>query len=471
MALRVSVTWPNPDSELLPESGVTIHLKKNGVVFTPKRSAPGLRVYDVSNGTTQVVLMASFSATLTKDGKTVTAEVLRIEQTYTVVGDSKLKADVVADYKGPHPLASVLGGAAGHGGVVIRLQTEFVNAEPFWAAFDDGWWPYYLDQKNREGKGTQMRVLGHTGGNPRIWFAMVPDSLASYTDGSQSCLVFYRPNNYSYSAVAGKHSAFAICRYFLTPKPDSDTTATIRERDHCDLAADHNLMRCRFEDSIIQSKRAVVLLHPWQTLSDYGVSVGPNLPSLCDKAIRYLWSLGLVCKGIGKVSLGRLGISAFSRGGLGLWPALAANSKRVDEVYAFDCNNTPNAAGGIIRWASSRDVVLRMVGGHYNITATNVIFKQVKESTTPKDPKTPPKYPLDRLTQFMTSPQYYDAGNNTVLDHYLKDTEEWRYGEDTQHQFTICGGEMRGDPKKAYDLNDVETYFLNFLNNSRFNKF
>lgn len=462
MAFRVTVRWPNGDSELLPESGAKVELQANGTALSPTSSAVGSRVFEVPDGTTTVRLTAVFSATLgpvsgpipntnppvPMSAGAVTAEVLRIEQTYSVVGGNALRAETIDDYRGPHPLAAFKKtAAASRGGLTIVLQTEFVDAEPFYAAFAARW-PFVVSQRQ---PGTRLCVLGHTGGNPRIWFAVAPNGSATFTNGFQSCLVFYRPRTYVYSRVGEPHQASSIGRYLLMPKPTDG----------------YGLMRCRFEDCLVRSERSLVLLYPWQSGGEresgaaHGIAITAALPSLCDKAIRYLWSRGVVCKGTGNVRLGSLGLAGFSHGGFALWTALRNNFRRVVEVYAFDCRGTDAAAPTIIQWFTKRDVQLRMVGGAFSIDSHNRILKSIETIDNFHGPR-------ERLTLFVTTPEYYAAGHNTMWDHYIGGNESLRNSDDARHQFAICGGEIRWGRTEPYDFNRVETYLLNFLRQSRF---
>lgn len=463
--LKVQVTWPNAGSELLPDAGADVKLLAGGAALTAVRSARGVRVFDVPDGTTQLELKAAFSASFGAiSGKAgprsqpvtaaaMSAEVLRAEQKYAVAG-VQLTAQTIGDFGGPHPLVVTKGAANKNGVVSITLRTEFVDIGAFWEKYAFAW-PYFV----AEHKGnTTTHVLGCTGGSPLIWICSVPSGLASHGNGSTACLVFFRPANYSYAQLAQPHDGSAVARYFLKPKADGDKAALDFERDH--IIDDFNLMRASFEDAIDQSRRAMVMLHPWPSGSSFGDAATGALPSLCEGAIRLLRAKKVVCRGVANVSLGRLGISGFSLGGLGMFASLRANMAKVREVYAFDCVGSEAAAGDIVQWFNSHDSnALRLVGGAYNVSTYSAIKRTISPSGGARRDLT--------FTPQAADP--YAAGKNIVWDHFLSLAEPHRTFADTIHQFAICGGTIPGNGG-PYDLDDVETFLANFLTASSFNR-
>jgi len=388
----------------------------------------------------------------------LSAEVLHVEQTYTVSG-GQLTPQTIADYGGPHPLFVL--GAATASSVTITVRTEFVDISTFWPQYCANWAGYAAADKLTPG--TTTFVLGFTGGMPIVWFAIVPDAMASFSNPFTSCLVFFRPANYLYTRLDQPHQASAIPRYFLKPKPDSDAAANFWERDHAFSHSGfpddgYHLMRCRFEDSIVQSKLALVMLHPWPSGSGFGAAQQSTLATLCDRAIGFLFAQKAICKGVAGVGLGRLGLSGFSRGGDAMWPALAANATKVREVYSFDCTSTGSASAQIIQWFKSKDTnFLRLVNGVYNFGT----HASIQQSLDPNQVRTD-------ITVVPASPAEYDAGNNSVYEHYISQTPGLRHDEDTQHQWAITGGELAFGKTGAYDLDEVQTYLLRFLLASAF---
>jgi hypothetical protein len=463
------VTWPNAGSALLPESGANVTLFADGVDVPPTQTSKGLRAFAVPDGASKVELTASFTVSFDAVHGTapqsrgtisvgpLSAEVLSATQTYTV-SNGALTEDPVADYGGgPTPLLEMKkpGGA---GVVEITVRTEFVDIDPFWSQYAEHW-DYFLSE---EQPGTKTYVLGYTGGMPIIWFAVVPDAMATFANALPSCLVFYRPANkrYTYTKVNQPHQASAIARYLLKPKPDSDGAAGFWERDHGAFDG-YNLMRCRFEDSIVQSQRALVMLHPWPSGGDFGVSSQAGLSTLCERALRHLWARNLICNGVASVSLGRFGLSGFSYGGNALWPALVANGSKVREVYAFDAVSTSQYVQQIIRWFNSHDSsFLRLANGTYNFDTYAAIQRVLDPTSVRPD-----------LTVVPPSVAEYQPGHNSVFDHFVTLNQKYRDDVDTQHQWSVMGGQMISGKTAPYDLDWVETYFLNFLRASAFSRF
>lgn len=466
--LKVQVTWPNAGTELLPDAGADVQLLAGGATLTAVRSSRGLRVFDVPDGTTQLELKAVFSASFGAiKGKAgprsqevtaaaMGAEVLRAEQKYSVAG-AQLTAQTIGDFGGPHPLVVTKGAANKNGVVSITLRTEFVDIGPFWEKYAFAW-SYYLSE---HGGNTTTHVLGFTGGTPLVWICSVPNGLAAHGNGSTSCLVFYRPANYSYARLGQPHDGSAVGRYFLKPKPDSDASAQFWEHDHCVTdSGGFNLVRCGFENAIDESRVAMVMLHPWPSGSSFGAASTAALPSLCEGAIRLLRVKKALCKAVANVSLGRLGLAGFSRGGLGMFAALKANMPRVRELYAFDCVAPAAASGDIVQWFNSHDSnALRLVGGVFNVSN----YTSIKRTISPSG---------KARTDLTVTPQGADPyvpGKNIVWDHYLQLTPTLRTDDDTIHQFAICGGTMPGN-LGPYDISSVETFLSSFLKASAFQR-
>ncbi len=470
--VKITVTWPNADTPLLPEKGASVTLSADGAALSPVRIAKGLRVFSLPDGSSKVQLTASFTAsfpavngTAPQNGGTISApalsaEVLRADQTYTV-NSGQLTADTIPDYGGPHPLI-VTGATAAGQSVAITVRTEFVDVSTFWPQYCASW-SYYLSEHQ---SGTTTFVLGYTGGMPVVWFAIVPDAMATFSNGFTSCLVFYRPANYVYSRLNQPHNASAVGRYFLKPKPDSDSAAQFWERDHLQASDGYHLMRCRFEDAIVQSQRALVMLHPWPSGTGFGAAQQAGLGTLCGRAIGFLWASKRICKSVAEVQIGRLGLSGFSAGGSALWPALSANAAQVREVYGFDCTGTGGASAQIVQWFNSHDTnFLRLVNGSSKPAPNGYNFGTHAGIQQSLDPKQTGR---KDLTVVPASATEYAPGNNSMYEHYISPRPDLRDDEDTQHQWAISGGELVFGKMGAYDLDQVETYFLRFLRASGF---
>jgi hypothetical protein len=460
--MKVKVTWPNAGTALLPEAGASVSVTADGTQLTPVESATGQRTFLVPDGTSQLQIQATFSATLgpvpSVSAPRMTAVVLDATQMYAVA-NGQLSARTIADYGGPHPLVAIRSATARLVTVVVR--TEFVDLSAFWAKFAL-YWDYYLAEHTA---GTTTYVLGFTGGAPLLWLAIVPDAMATFTRPFTSCLVFYRPNNYAYSRIDQKHDSSAIGRYFLTPKPDSNAAAKYWECDHIDYdpaRADplFNQMRCQFEQALFESQRALVMLHPWPSGSWFGVAQQAGLSGACQLALRFLWSKGAICKNVAGVQLGRLGLSGFSRGGDALWSALVANASKVREVYAFDCTSTDSNVDAICRWFQSSDSnFLRLTNGTLNFA----LYAKIQN-------RLDPKHVGSKITVVPESAAEYAPGNNSVWEHFISTAPDMRGDDDTRHQWSVCGGEMMGGKTAPYEVDAVMTYFHMALNASGFQK-
>ncbi len=463
MALKIRVTWPNAGSPLLPDSGATVLLFANGKLVVPAATSVGERTYDVPDGTTELKLSARFRASFgavsgkAPDGAAMSVdamdrEVLRAEQSYTVSGNA-LTAVSIPEFAGPHPLVVTKGAANAHGVAAITLRTLFVDVGAFWEQYCQNW-PYYLQEHTA---GMTTHVLGFTGGMPVVWLASVPDAMASFAGNDPGCLVFYRPASYPYSRLDQPHQGSAIARYLCKPKPATDKTERRFEVDQAGADAYH-YMRCGFEAAVLDSKRALVMLHPWPSGTGFGAAETSLMPGLVDAAMRLLWAQNAVCKGVGNVALGHLGTSAFSRGGDGHWRALRSNMGRVREVYGFDATSTSEAGPSIVQWFNSHvSNKLRFVNGAYNFGAHAAIQRTLSPGGGRAD-----------VTVIPPSAVSFDPGNNAVFDHFVELAPQLRDDEDARHQFAICGGKMQAGTEAAYDLDGVETFLLGFLRSSDF---
>lgn len=463
MALKVRVAWPNAGSPLLPESGATVLVFANGRLVVPSASKVGERTYDLPEGTVDVKLSARFRASfgavsgIAPQGVKLSAdamdrEVLHVEQSYTVAGEA-LTAVSLPEYAGPHPLVVTKGAANVHGVAVITLRTLFVDVSPFWEQYCQNW-DYYLRERT---KGMTTHVLGFTGGAPLVWLANVPDAMASFGADNPGCLVFYRPASYAYGRLDQPHQASAIARYLCKPKPVTDGAAAFFEVDRADTDGYH-LVRCGFEAAILDSRRALVMLHPWPSGSSFGAAETSAMSELAEAAMRLLWAKSVVCKGVANVHVGSLGIAGFSRGGVGHWNALRGNMARIREVYGFDCNATPQAAPSIIQWFNSHvSNKLRLVNGAYNFDAHAAIAKTVSPNGSRPD-----------VTVIPPTAASFAPGGNAVFDHFVEMAPHLRGDVDTRHQFAICGGKMLAAEGTPYDLDLVETWLLGFLRASDF---
>ena len=154
-------------------------------------------------------------------------------------------------FPGSHPLVTINqtpGPAVGTTATVL-VNAEFVDLTLLWWALRKDALNWYLNLAlPKPGRQANLRVLGWTGGgNPMLWFAVIPDAAASSIGAGTEDLVFFRPqagvNSFPYPATeagltdsrhdgqspfSGNTSTlYVLARYLLSPIP-SDQLATVR---------------------------------------------------------------------------------------------------------------------------------------------------------------------------------------------------------------------------------------------------
>lgn len=439
MPLKLRVTWRNAGGPLLPDALSEVQAIADDTPLALARSAPGTREFDIPAGAARVELSARFSAAFgaVNDVPAMQEEVLSVAQAFEVEGGgAALRPIDDPAYAQPHPLLDVKPAPGAPGLTLAQIRTDFVDITPFWMAYAQ-----YTDEYEREHRpGTELVVLGATTGDPKIWFASIPDACRTPPSGGISALVFYRPEGYAYTRIDQPHEMFGLNRYLL--KPDASDDAPFWARDV--FATDTRdgsrwiYVRCGFEEALSASGKAVVMLHPWPSGSAFGSATGASLPGLAEAALRLLWGAQKVGIGQGGVHLGRLGLAGFSAGGLALYKALAANTSRVSEVFAFDARGTEQNKDLLVRWllgdASRR---LRMTGGHQlgaNAAVARALAGRVTE---------------ERFTCLPPGKEGYLPGANPLWDHACSSLDEGERGAYLSaawvwHQFAVFGGAPDG---------------------------
>jgi hypothetical protein len=135
-------------------------------------------------------------------------------------------------YTGLHPLVTVAPGK-------VDVNAEFVDITALWWAIRHDKIGWYLSPELK-GRQTNLRVLGWTGGgNPMIWFAVLPDaaksSIASQDSSSAAAdVLFFRPqagiNSFPYTpderglanADHDDQTMYMLARYLLSPVSPTD---------------------------------------------------------------------------------------------------------------------------------------------------------------------------------------------------------------------------------------------------------
>lgn len=431
MTITLTVTWPNAGHTLLPDALAEVFIElANGELLTPSARSPGLRRFTVQPDAGRIILRAAFSVAFEQVGAVppLTAEVLRAEQALDVAGGS-LKIGETPPFGACHPL--VEGDIRPGAQPSIRIRTQFVNITPFWMAYarfaDD-----YLEGRDPR---VDLVALGHTGGDPKIWFASVPEACNTPPSPAMSCLVFYRPSGATYDRIDQEHDMFGLNRYLL--KPVDDASAIAWKRDKFALNPENGApwlwIRCGFDDALARSGKAVFMLHPWPSALAYGASTTASLPSLAEGALRLLWAEQRLGRDRLGIHLGRLGLAGFSAGGLPLLEALAQNRGRVDEVYAFDARGVAERSSMLAAWMNERPSArLRMTGAH-QLEANAAVVKAVARLPRGSELSA-------NVTAVPQSAAAYEPGVNPLWDYVLEDFPALRGDADARHQFAIFGG-------------------------------
>lgn len=432
MALRLRVTWRNAGSPLLPDALSDVQATADDTPLPLAGSSPGRREFVIPAGASRVALSARFSAAFDafEDVPAREEEVLSVDQAFDVTGGGTALSPAPDPAFGQaHPLVDA---QSAPGLALAQIRTDFVDITPFWMAYAG-----YADEYRREHRpGTELVALGATAGDPKIWFASIPEACKAPPDDGISALVFYRPEGYAYTRVDQRHEMFGLNRYLLTPDPSPGASFWARdvfERDPRDQSR-WVYVRCGFEEALAASGRAVVMLHPWPSGASFGAATTASLPGLAEAALRFLCGAQKVGFGQGGPRLGKLGLAGFSAGGLALWQALAANKDRVSEVFAFDARGIAKNEALLVRWlggdASRR---LRMTGGHQ--LDANAALQQ----------KLPGPSKEARLTRLPPDKSGYLPGANPRWDHVCSSLEASE--KDTYlnanwvwHQFAMFGG-------------------------------
>ncbi len=461
MSHVVQVVWVNANGPhgLLPDKHTQIVLDVDGTVVPATTSAAGKRKFVVPAGAKKVTLHAAFSAEfgpVKGRAPAMIETVLQAQQEFDVTlnGTALQPVGIPAFGGGPHPLVDTKSASGAAGATVIRIHTEFVDISKFWTAYASRTGEYAADHV----AGTTLVPLGFTGGTPRIWFASVADAAASSSKAEVSCLLFCRPSNYTYTKIDQKHHMNGLNRYLL--RPTTDPNAPIHKREKFMLEPDgkpYVWVRAGFEHAMTQSGKAIVMLHPWPSGASFGSAATKRMPNLAGAAIRFLWGRGNVGAQVAGVRLGRLGVSGYSAGGLGLWGAFANNVSRISEVYAFDAVNTSTHAGGVSAWFRAQtkagaNPCLRMGSG--NSIATHVGIRRTIEQAMGG--------PQPGVTVIPDSAKDYAKGANPIWDETTAAVPSAQNRRGFWHQFAVFGA--MGTPP----LTGVPNFMEQFLTNSGF---
>jgi hypothetical protein len=484
MNFLIQVRWSNGKHQLLQrgdvDKGADIDvIPDQGSSLTGRQNMHESGMdFLIKGASSTITVKVSFKPTIA--GNQV--EVLSANQVYTVSGGDLVEKTATLDGGSTvtkHPLitltkqpAATTRRPASPGTTTVgplatftvRVNTDFVDATEHWKqmigksttcmAESGSCWDAFTKLKE---PGTELLVLGFTGGNPVLWFVVVPDTCKNVS--GISSLVFFRPFTYGYTtfddAQHAKKAMFLVGRYLITARaPDpgvwwawdryhditDDQLATVNNQP----SQHYDWLCAGFPNALKKSQKHAILVIPFPSGDEFGAAQGAGLASHLTSIRALLFARGKVGAGQQSVSEGKLALSGYSRGGLGLWKALNANKTVVQEVYCFDCNDDDQHVNDLVSWAGATSgFKLRLAGGltshvSNNATVLSQVTARITAGTASGEVTTHPASP---------STFYADAsvGGSKWWNHvFVADTRFFAsagYNEGTRHQFVIYGGE------------------------------
>jgi hypothetical protein len=471
--IRFRVEWVNPRHALLAEAGANIVVSIPGQAQTlaPVSHGRGFREYDVPSTVSEFLLEISFAPELGKVGAAaaMSTEVFKASQRYVVSEEGNhIEAVDMPPFLQPHPLIDSKTEASSNVAVLAQARTEIVDITRFWDHYMD-WRTASSDPSESASPGefrterepfVQFVALGYTGGIPLIWFASVPVVLSLPRTTRIGTLVYYRPDNYWYNNVNDRHDSYPLNRFILNPIPVALAGNRYWRMDqiHRDqLGQWYYWLPAGIEQAVSRSNREVLLLLPWAPGSSYGSAADKNLPVVAEQIVRFLYAIQAIALGGFDVSLGRLAIAGYSQGGAILWNALEANRERVDEVYAFDAENTGKQATRLQKWFKSRtdagrDPRLFFANG-IQLGAATAVANWVQTHTQPVPP------PNRILAIPRTNSEFTDNSIPSWV-HATLGLPGLQNDDNARHQFPVFAHYPRTPGEPAADQPTFLQYFL-----------
>jgi hypothetical protein len=345
------------------------------------------------------------------DGALIPKSYLRHRYQYSLFNSGTVKHFPLTNTQtviGQHPLLNISRNTAGW---QVEIDTEFLDATELWwkvhyRSDPKEFFPWILDPRLTK-RIKQLRVLLWTGGDPMIWFVSASDLAAAAGDQAQA-VVFYRPpggSPYDYTMdeagfVLPRHRStgmYVLARYLSNPLPPTFSGPLphnpwsvmfefTRGGKESDPAVNIDAARLiGLEDAINNAGRPMVLFLPWLNGGTWGGgAVGPNLYDKIQSAFRTLWNSNILGKDrpLFIKSSPTIWLAGFSRGGFGLYDALAVKDKvtgaltkvnlsTVDRIIAIDANELTTKgkevllAAAVEAKARKRKLSLRLITTPY----------------------------------------------------------------------------------------------------------
>lgn len=459
MTRRLIVTWQHHDT-LLPERLFEVSL--DGFVggeVKRVRSQPGLREFVVDPVATLLTLTVRARAPFRAMGAVppTTATTLSLKQEIDVSsGELRFRP---SPQWGAHPRLSLRQAASReHLIATLAIDTTFLDVTSVYASYAHERDLDSFAERAAESK-TNFAAFAYTGGSPLLWFASIPAKCRGTSP--VSALVFFRPSGDAYSRVDEGHSLYRLNRYLLQPVA-AHAQASPRQKDHFAYEDSpknesiHAFVRAGFENALEQSRKSVVMVHPWPNGLSYGDAIGAGLPSLVKRFTRALWAEGRLAFERSRLVHRRLGLAGYSSGGEALWTAWRNNRSRVDEVYSFDTVAIPPTAS-VLDWVSAHPGrMLRMTRtGRAGSRAASIAAAARSARLS------------DRVTVFPEAPNGYDRGESVLWDRTLSslDNDDLRSLQNEpgwQHHFALFGGVAESRRVSLSDP-DAPTFLRLFL--------
>jgi hypothetical protein len=361
----------------------------------------------------QSAVVLSFSQLLLLDSSNaLTAQQCAIDNTFLTPGaNGPVKGSpagapappVHRTFPGAHALVTI---SQAPGPAVGTTATVFVNAEfvdltlLWWALRKDGLNWYLNPDLPKPGRQANLRVLGWSGGgNPMLWFAVIPDAAALSIGAGTEDLVFLRPqagiNSFAYPPTAAgladtRHDSsspvagtlYVLGRYLLSPIP-ADQLATVAAKksvQQIELMADQvqlssgtavtapsptdpmtiatgfpgSFRPVGMEGAFNSAGGSRVLLLPLaagDTAAPYEGATIAGLKATSHSAVATLWSAGAVdTSGTAVPSLDarEIWLGGHSGGNMSMWQSAQNNKADISRIITFDASPwSGNLQGGI----------------------------------------------------------------------------------------------------------------------------
>jgi hypothetical protein len=361
--MKLRIEHSNPKHRLIKNMVVTVRVDSTGSPPIAS-SRPGALLFDVSDTASDVTITATIP-----DPTSGHPDVMKIGQSYsvkTVAGT----APVLAPTAPIEQRFTVTGRVGAKGKVpgvfVLKLDLRFLDLTAYAAGLAS---PLTFVPAH----GASFAVLECTDSQSKqpvdrhvIWPVLIPPAVtASPAPSSLGALLFLRPTNpdtYANTDDAGGTGVpVRFTRYWKDPSPANPFYVSGTTSDSFTPTPS-----CGFEDQLVRSGKAVVLLWPLPHGIDHGTVLSSQMPDLVRSALLLLSAVGKLGQ-VRPLPDFRLALAGFSAGG---WRALETlgrpgNGGHVKEFYAFDPASFGGFTSSLKSWFKTGGKKLRLLAGGY----------------------------------------------------------------------------------------------------------